>query len=93
MKVAILAMCIVFIFNKNYAQENLVPNSSFEDTLNLNPTEGTFIHNFILNWNGWIDIYFNQLTNYTPFKTHENYMGIQIPRTGFAYASVIGNPF
>jgi len=88
MKVAILALCIVFVFNKNYAQENLIPNSSFEDTITLNPTEGSFIQNFIPNWNGWVSIYFNSLIANSYAKTPSNYIGYQNPRTGNAYAAV-----
>jgi len=88
MKTVIIAICIVFIFNKNYAQNNLVPNPSFEDTITLNPTEGSFIQNFIPYWNGWVSIYFNSLIVNSYAQTPSNYIGFQNPRTGNAYAAV-----
>jgi hypothetical protein len=89
LRIVILIFFISIICCNCKAQENLVNNPSFEDTISLDINSNAFINEFIHHWNGWVDIYFNEfiLESYG-LSVPSNYMGIQIPKTGIAYASV-----
>jgi len=81
-----LLFCIEILFSNNIkAQQNLVPNASFEDTTNCNYW-GFYLEDFTANWHGGFGYY-----NPCQISSHlvpSNYVGYQMPRTGNAYCGI-----
>jgi len=71
--------------NKIFAQTNLVPNPSFEDTISCN-TSGFYLEDFTANWRGGYGYYntCQSSNHYVP----ANYLGYQYPKTGGAYSGI-----
>jgi len=77
-------LCVMFA-NKIFAQTNLVPNPSFEDTTNCNHT-GFYLEDFTSNWRGGYG-YYNTCQSSIHFVP-TNYLGYQNPKSGGAYIGI-----
>lgn len=95
-------LCLLFCFSAQYgqAQINLVPNPSFEDTINIHPgcrqnPHGCFLDEFIFGWRGSA-VYFSEIfdSSTAPIGVSisrgvpSNCVGYQNARNGIAYSSV-----
>ncbi len=95
----ILILIIALAFNYTYAQQNLVPNGSFEDTVNCPSYANGFYINTAKYWfnpnTGTAD-YFNSCSTYFDtfqnrffFSVPQNYIGFQYAHTGNAYGGYV----
>ena len=89
---ALFLYCFIFVFIiKINAQINLVPNPSFEDTIQC-PTNISQLYNcaFWVNPNGAGPDYFNSCADYnTGVSVPNNATGYQIANTGNAYVGLL----
>jgi hypothetical protein len=85
MKKIIFSLFLFITASNINAQPNLVPNSSFEDT--ITPVQPFFyLENFIKNWNGGMGYYnISRIGNYS---IPSNITGYQYPHTGNAYCGI-----
>ena len=82
-----LLFCLEILFSNNIkAQQNLVPNPSFEDTL-LISGQNFYLEHHITNWNGGRG-YFNANQVGSFGSVPSNDVGYQYPRTGNAYCGI-----
>jgi gliding motility-associated-like protein len=93
-----LLICLVIYFN-SFSQINLVPNPSFEDTINcflqMIVSHPTATGKYLKNWytkKGTSPDYFNVCANAYAYPQHSSVplhcFGNQLPRTGNAYVGV-----
>ena len=82
-----LLFCLEILFSNNIkAQQNLVPNPSFEDTL-LISGQNFYLEHHITNWNGGRG-YFNANQVGSFGSVPSNDVGYQYPRTANAYCGI-----
>jgi hypothetical protein len=91
MKKLILILSCFLLTLSPFAQQNLVPNSSFEDTVQC-PTPNSQIE-YSAGWinpNGYSPDYFHSCANSSNpnYGTPYNLYGFQNPKTGVAYAGI-----
>jgi len=87
MKTLIIVVFLLFSIGNSKAQ-NLVPNPSFEDTLNCNDTY-FYLEALVTHWRGGMGYYNTCRTN--NLGVPNNITGFQYPRTGNAYCGIYTN--
>jgi len=82
----ILVFILVCCAQKLYAQPNLVPNHSFEDTIVPVQPPAFYLENFINFWHGGLGYY--RTTRIGNFSVPSNFLGYQYPKSGNAYCGI-----